>query len=47
MMSQPSGPSPLAPPVKVIVVRSGCPGGRHYYVNQGGSWVCTMCGDTR
>jgi hypothetical protein len=24
-----------------------CPGGRHYYVNVGGTWTCTMCGDTR
>lgn len=20
---------------------------RHYFVNQGGTWVCTMCGETR
>ena len=20
---------------------------RHYYVKQGGRWVCTMCGDSR
>jgi hypothetical protein len=20
---------------------------RHYFVKQGGSWVCTMCGATR
>ena len=25
----------------------GCPGGQHYYVKQGGSWVCTMCGATQ
>lgn len=22
----------------------GCAGDRHYYVKQGGQWVCSMCG---
>jgi hypothetical protein len=27
--------------------RGGCEGGQHYFVKQGGQWVCTMCGATR
>ncbi len=29
------------------VLSGGCPGGRHYFVRDGGRWVCTMCGATR
>jgi len=25
----------------------GCPGGRHYFVNDGGRWRCTICGATQ
>ena len=27
--------------------RGGCEDGRHYFVKQGGQWVCSMCGATR
>jgi hypothetical protein len=31
----------------VKILFGSCPGGRHYYVNQGGTWTCSMCGATR
>lgn len=28
-------------------VRASCDGGRHYFVKVGGTWTCTICGETQ
>lgn len=46
-----AGPDPLGAFIMfasfVKILFGGCPGGRHYYVNQGGTWTCSMCGATQ